>query len=130
AAHVSGGAIKVVATLNKANSYSIVSRPDINSPAEMKGKLLAVAKPGDTSDISARIAFKSYNLQVGPDVPILSVGNSAPRLAALLSGQVAAAVLSEAFVDQAVASGMRVLISLEKSKIPYMATAVQVAEPF
>ena len=130
AAYQPGNAMKIVAVLNKTNSYSIVARPDIKTPADLKGKSLAVAKPGDTSDISARIALKPAGLTLGSDVTELSVGNSAPRLAALLSGQVAAAVLSEAFVDQAVAQGMHILVSLEQAKIPYMAQAVQVTEGF
>ncbi|HLG70241.1 MAG TPA: ABC transporter substrate-binding protein [Chloroflexota bacterium] len=130
AANVSGVPMKIVAVLNKHNSYSIVTRPDIKTPAALKGKVIAIAKSGDTSDISAHIALKPYGLQVGTDVGELSVGNSAPRLAALLSGQVAGAVLSEAFVDQAVANGMHVLISLEQAQIPYMATAVEVIDSF
>ena len=53
----------------------------------------------------------------------LQVGNSPTRLSALLTGQVAAALLAEAFVDQAVAQGMRVLISLEKEDRPYLTAA-------
>lgn len=130
AAHTSGVPMKIIAVLNKHNSYSIVTRPEIKTPADLKGKVLAIAKSGDTSDISAHIALRPYGLQVGTDVTELSVGNSAPRLAALLSGQVAGAVLSEAFVDQAVLNGMHVLISLEQAQIPYMATAVEVIDSF
>jgi NitT/TauT family transport system substrate-binding protein len=129
-AYVSGANLKVIATMNKSNPYAIVARPDIKVPADLKGKSLALAKPGDTSDISARIALKPYGVQVGTDVTALSVGNSAPRLAALLSGQVAAAILSEAFVDQAVAQGMHVLVSLEQAKIPYIAAAIEVMDSF
>lgn len=127
---VSGADLRIIGTLNKNNPYAIVARPDIKTPADLKGKSIALAKPGDTSDISARIALKPAGINVGTDVTALSVGNSAPRLAALLSGQVAAAILSEAFVDQAVKQGMHVLVSLEQAKIPYIAAGVETTDAF
>ncbi|HEX6511813.1 MAG TPA: ABC transporter substrate-binding protein [Chloroflexota bacterium] len=129
-ARAAGGPVKIIGTLNKRNSYAIVARPDVKTPAELRGKSLAIAKLGDTSDISARIALQPYGIQVGTDVTALSVGNSAPRLASLLSGQVAAAVLSEAFVDQAVAQGMHVLVNLNEANIPYIAAGLEITEDF
>jgi ABC-type nitrate/sulfonate/bicarbonate transport system substrate-binding protein len=129
-AYVSGVPMKIIAVLNKRNSYAIVARPEIKSPEDLRGKSLAIARPGDTSDISAHMALRPYGLSPGTDLTSRSVGNSAPRLAALLSGSVAAAVLSEAFVDQAVSQGMHVLVNLEKAQIPYMATAVEIIDSF
>ncbi|HLG70243.1 MAG TPA: ABC transporter substrate-binding protein [Chloroflexota bacterium] len=129
-AMAAGAKLKIFGTLNKNNPYSVVVRPDIKTPADLKGKSIALAKPGDTSDISARIALAPSGLHVGTDVTALSVGNSAPRLAALLSGQVAAALLSEAFVDQAVSQGMHVLVNLEQEHIPYIAAGLEVLDSF
>jgi len=127
---VAGAPVKIIATTNKSNPYAIVVRPDIKTAADLKGKTLALLKPGDTTDISARMALKPYGITVGTDVTALSVGNSAPRLAALLSGQVAGALLSEAFVDQAVAQGMHVLVSLEQANIPYISAGIVTTDSF
>jgi len=130
AADVAGASLKLIGAVNKSNPYSIVVRPDIKTAADLKGKSLALAKPGDTADVSARMALKPLGIQIGTDVTALSVGNSGPRLAALLSGQVAGAILSEGFVDQAVSQGMHVLVSLEKANIPYIALGVVVTDSF
>jgi NitT/TauT family transport system substrate-binding protein len=129
-ADAAGASLRIIAAMNKSNPYAIVVRPEIKTAADLKGKSLALAKPGDTSDISARMALTPLGLQIGTDVTALSVGNSGPRLAALLSGQVAGAILSEAFVEQAVSQGMHVLVSLEQAKIPYIANGVIVTQSF
>lgn len=125
-----GSPLKIIAYFNKRNPYSIVARPEIVTPADLRGKAIALLRPGDTTDVSARIALKPRGIVLGEDVQPLSAGNSPSRLAALLSGQVAAALLSEAFVDQAVGQGMHVLISLEKEQLPYISTGVLINTSF
>jgi NitT/TauT family transport system substrate-binding protein len=125
-----GSPLRIVAYFHKSNPYAVVARPEIAAPAELRGKTIALLRPGDTTDVSARIALRRYGLVVGEDVHPLTVGNSPSRLAALLSGQVAAALLSEAFVDQALAQGMQVLISLEKERLPYVSTAILLGTDF
>jgi len=125
-----GAPLKIVAYFNKRNPYAVVARPEIATPADLRGKTIALLRPGDTTDVSARIALQPRGIVVGADVQALSAGNSPSRLAALLSGQVSAALLSEAFVDQAVAQGMHVLISLEQEQIPYVSTATLIADSF
>lgn len=128
---IAGGApLKIIAYFNKLNPYAIVARPEIQRPEELRGKKVALLKPGDTTEISARMALKPYNMAPGRDYTALSVGNSPARLAALLSGSVSAALLSGAYIDAAVKEGMRVLFSLEKERIPYIATGVTVREDF
>lgn len=125
-----GAPLKIVAYFNKRNPYAVVARPEIATPADLRGKTIALLRPGDTTDVSARIGLKPYGLRLGEDVQPLQVGNSPTRLSALLTGQVAAALLAEAFVDQAVAQGMRVLISLEKEDRPYLSTVVLMPTEF
>jgi len=125
-----GSPIRMVATFGTKNNYAIVVRPEITSPGDLRGKTIALLRPGDTTDVSARIGLKPYGLRLGEDVQPLQVGNSPTRLSALLTGQVAAALLAEAFVDQAVAQGMRVLISLEKEDRPYLSTVVLMPTEF
>lgn len=109
--------------MDKLNPYAIVVRPEITTPAQLRGGTLAILRPGDTTDISARIALTPLGINVGQDVTPIDVGNSPARLTALLSGQVDGALLSEAFIDQARQNGMNVLVSLRDQKIPYVAAS-------
>ncbi len=119
-----GSPLRIVATFNKLNPYAVVSRPEIRTPADLRGKAIALLRPGDTTDISARLALAPHGIVVGDDVQPLQSGNSPTRLAALLTGRVDAALLSEAFVEQAVAQGMHVLVSLDRERVPYISTGV------
>lgn len=125
-----GGDIEIIGYIDKTNPYAIVSRPEITQPEQLRGAKIALLKPGDTTDISARIALTPLGIIVGQDVTAISIGNSPSRLAALLTGQVDAALLSEAFIDEAHSQGMNVLISLRDQKIPYVASALIVSKAF
>jgi NitT/TauT family transport system substrate-binding protein len=128
---VAGGVpLRIIAYFNKMNPYAVVARPEIRTPADLRGKAIALLRPADTTDISARMALKPYGIVVGEDVQPLQSGNSPSRLATLLTGQVAAALLSEAFVDRAVAEGMHLLVSLEKEKLPYISTGTIIRDEF
>src|SRR5207253_1378288 len=103
-----GSPLQVVAQFDRTNVYAVVARPEVRTPADLRGKTIALLRPGDQTDVSARLALNPYGIRLGEDVQVLQVGNSPSRLTALLSGQVAAALLAEAFVDQAEAEGMHV----------------------
>jgi NitT/TauT family transport system substrate-binding protein len=125
-----GSPLKIVAVFNKLNPYAVVARPEIRTPADLRGKTIALLRPGDTTDVSARLALERHGLVVGEDVQPLQSGNSPSRLAALVSGRVDAALLSEAFVERAVAEGMHVLVSLENERLPYISTGVMLRTDF
>ncbi|HLQ35291.1 MAG TPA: ABC transporter substrate-binding protein, partial [Chloroflexota bacterium] len=126
-----GTPMKVIGYFDKVSPYMIAALPEINSAADLKGKTVAIARVGDTSDISLRIGLKSSGLNPGKDFTLLQVGNSPARWAALSSKQVAAAILDEeAFRPQAEAQGLHILVSLRQQKLPYVASALMLTESF
>jgi ABC-type nitrate/sulfonate/bicarbonate transport system substrate-binding protein len=80
----------------------------VTSAAELHGKIVAAAGPSGTSAGLTRKLAASLGL--GPaDYQLLSVGGSPERYAALLSGQVGAALLSQPFDLQAIRQGFQPL---------------------
>ncbi len=125
-----GARLKLLAYFDKTNPYSVVVQPYVATVADLRGKTIALARPGDTAEIAARIALQPHGIVLHQDLTPLQIGNSPNRYAALLSGQVDAAILSESFVDEAVAQGMRVLINLRQERLPFVNFGVIVSEEF
>ena len=125
-----GAHLKLLAYFDKTNPYSVVVQPHVATVADLRGKTIALARPGDTAEIAARIALAPHGIVLHQDLTPLQIGNSPNRYAALLSGQVDAAILSESFVDESAAQGMRVLINLRQEKLPFINFGIIVAEEF
>src|SRR5581483_2744898 len=127
----SGTPLKILGYFDKTSPYMIAALGDIKQPSDLKGKTVAVGKIGDTSDISLRIGLKQIGIDPAKDMTILQVGNSPARWAALSSKQIQAAILDEeAYRKMAEAQGMNVLVSMQRQKLPYVASALVVTDAF
>jgi ABC-type nitrate/sulfonate/bicarbonate transport system substrate-binding protein len=76
--------------------FTILAKPEINTPAELRGKRIAISRFGSSSDVAVRTAVERYNLKP-ENVIILQVGGQSERFAALRSGVVDAAIVSPPF---------------------------------
>lgn len=106
-----GGVTNVMSAL-------IAARPGIDTPHSIKGKKLAIARFGGTTDFIVDYALKQWKLQRS-DVSILQIGNEADRLAAMKAGQIDLSVLTPTYVPTIEKLGMRVILDLEKLGVPY-----------
>jgi NitT/TauT family transport system substrate-binding protein len=88
--------------------FTLVGGPGVTSAAELRGKIVAAAGPSGTSvGLTRKLAA---SLGLGPaDYQLLNVGGSPERYAALLSGQVGAALMSQPFDLQAIRQGFQPL---------------------
>jgi NitT/TauT family transport system substrate-binding protein len=75
-------------------TFVLVSRPQIRSVGELKGKKIAVSSFGTSSDLITRKILAHYGLNSARDSVILALGQASVRLAALQTGAVDATVLS------------------------------------
>jgi ABC-type nitrate/sulfonate/bicarbonate transport system substrate-binding protein len=100
---------------------SLMSSPTVQTAAELKGKAVATDRPGTPVAYSTGVELAQIGLQP-TDVQLLPVGTSDATLAALLSGQVAAATLSPPQAFQAKAKGFNTLTDMYK--LPYQGSGV------
>ena len=70
--------------------HFLMSRPEINSGAALKGKIVGVSSFGATGDLAARVALQQLGLDPTRDVTIVTLGADTLRYAALQSGTVQA----------------------------------------
>ena len=106
-------------TINRLDG-AIMTRKGISKPEELKGKKLAISRFGSVSDIVTRMVLRSWGLEPIKDVPLIQVGNTPSRIAAIFSGQVDGGLINPTDVDRLITSGCCVLLAdLGALDIPY-----------
>jgi NitT/TauT family transport system substrate-binding protein len=93
--------------------FSVMARPPISQPGDLRGKRLGVSRFGAPSDFGARIALKRWGLVAVKDAAIIQLGGNPEAFGALKAGVVQAAVLGPPFSTEAKREGMlELLISI------------------
>jgi ABC-type nitrate/sulfonate/bicarbonate transport system substrate-binding protein len=117
-ANLQGGDSTIIAGGINFFPFKLIVRPEIKSAVELQGKKLAISRFGSASDYAAQLAVE----KLGGDpklVTMLQLGGNPSRLAALISGTAHATVFSEPFASVAVKQGMRSLLDLADSGVPF-----------
>jgi NitT/TauT family transport system substrate-binding protein len=104
-----GADVKIIGCAWPGMTYSLYAGSAIKTVADLKGKVVGVSGPGSLPDLFAREALKAAGLG-DHDVNYASVGSSANRVKAVLSGVLAAAASSSEFEPEVVAQGGKVLL--------------------
>ena len=109
----SGANLAIVAGFLNKNMYSFVTRPQIQKPSDLRGKIIGVASFGAANEFSVLMILKAYG--IGPDEVSLRVaGGSIERLAAMDQGVIDATVIPHSNNAKAVAMGLRIFADLAK----------------
>src|SRR5580765_1241807 len=93
-ANLRGANIYFIAGMINTFPFSILSRPEIRTPADLRGKKIVISRYGSSSDTAVRAAVEKYDLRPDKDVIILQGGGQSERFAALRTGAVDAAIVS------------------------------------
>ena len=92
--------------------FKLFVHPNIKSPADLKGKRLAVSRFGAQSDFLTRYAISKLGLNPAKDVTILQIGSTPARYAALKSGSVDGTIMWFPVTLIATSEGYRMLADL------------------
>lgn len=109
---------------------TVVTRPSIKTPADLKNKKIGVSRYGSLTDMALREALRHYKLNPEKDVTILQTGGEATRFAALTTGAIDGAMLSGDKLVQAEKLGYHVTIDLSKLPIYYPVNGVIASKKF
>jgi len=93
-ANLRGANLYFIAGMINTFPFSILSRPEIRTPQELRGKKIVISRYGSSSDTAVRAAVEKYDLKPDKDVIILQGGGQSERFAALKAGAVDAAIVS------------------------------------
>lgn len=113
----------LIATATPGLLFYLVARKELRGAADLKGKKIAVSRPGTDSDLAARIAVQKLGL-AEKDVQIISMGTDSERMSAMSQGIADATVVTIGGYVAAQKLGFHSLIDLSKANIPYEAASL------
>jgi NitT/TauT family transport system substrate-binding protein len=122
----SGMDAKLVAGPLAGLPYVMIVRPDIRSFNDLRGKAIAITRPGDLDDRLSRLALERHGLVPNEDVDLRPIGGSQPeRYRTVVSNIVQATAITPPLNAQAVKDGLNVLYELSELGLPFMSNAIQ-----
>lgn len=116
---------------NTGNSlvFSIMSRPEIKQPVQLKGKKVGVTRLGGSTDWALDAALKQWGLE-RRELTVIQTGGMPEGLAGLIAGAFDAVVLSPPSNFKAAKSGMHELVDVGQLKIIFPNTPLSASESF
>lgn len=116
---------------NTGNSlvFSIMSRPEIRQPAQLKGKKVGVTRLGGSTDWALDAAVKHWNMERS-QLTVIQTGGMPEGLAGLTSGALEAVVLSPPSNFRAAKAGMHELEDVGQLKITFPNTPLSATRSY
>jgi NitT/TauT family transport system substrate-binding protein len=129
-ARAAGGDVVLLACPLNADPVYLITRPEIKSPADLKGQATAVTRFGSTTHFYLRAALKYVGLNPDKDMTIMQLGAGPEMVAALDSGRIAAAALTTRYAMPFLQRGWPVLIDLSTTDLVYPSSCVTSSRAF
>ncbi len=123
-----GETVMIAAGVNRGLNRIMV-RPEIKTPADLRGKKIGATRVGAVSHSVLMMMLKRWNINPN-DVQVLQLGSSPNMLSALEKGGIDGAVMTIPFVFVAEDRGSRVLIDLAETDIFYLHTMLASTRSF
>ncbi len=120
---VEGADVKIVGGVNNRFPYTFFTRPNITTPAQLRGKVIGITRYGSTDELATRMALEQFGLTV-KDTKFIQGGGSAGRIQALQAGTIEATSLISGVSHVARKSGMNPMLDFAEKEIDYQMTGV------
>jgi len=130
AARVEGGDVVLLACPVDADPVYLITRPEIKSAAEIKGKATAVTRLGSTTHFYLRAALRNVGLDPEKDVTILQLGAGPEMVTALETGRIAAAAFTTRYALPFLERKWPMLVDLSKTDLVYPSSCVTSSRAF
>jgi ABC-type nitrate/sulfonate/bicarbonate transport system substrate-binding protein len=108
-----------IAGIKNILTHSILGKPEIKRPEDLKGKKVAVGRFGGNTHYFVIQALRKFGMDASKDIQTIQTGGGPETLAALVAGSVDAAGLVAPGDAAAVARGYRYVINGPELRIPY-----------
>ncbi len=93
-ASLRGAELVMIANTVNTLVYSVMTRPDVKGPEDLRGKTLGVTRLGGGTDYVVGMLLKKWGFQRGKDAKVFQTGGMPQLLTALKTGIVDAGVIS------------------------------------
>jgi ABC-type nitrate/sulfonate/bicarbonate transport system substrate-binding protein len=106
-------------------TYTLIARPDIKKPEDLRGKRLGVQAIGGSVWMGAVLGLEHLGLDARRDnINILSIGDQTVAAQALETGTIDATPLDGVFSRRLKQKGFSVIAELSETKIPYVSNII------
>ncbi|MBI4529405.1 MAG: ABC transporter substrate-binding protein [Deltaproteobacteria bacterium] len=122
-AALKGADLMLVASVLNKGIQRVMARPDVKSPADLKGKKIGISRFGSASHTVLQIMLRRWDITPS-EVQVIQVGSSPAMLTSLDKGWIDAAVLTVPSIFVAEDKGYRVLADLADLDIDYLHEAM------
>lgn len=109
--------------LDKLN-YQLVTRPEIKSAEQLKGKKFGVSRFGSSADFGMRALLKRLGVDPVKEATILQIGDEPARIAAIKSANIDGTVVNAPFGSEAERLKLNVIADSVKMDIPFFNTGL------
>jgi ABC-type nitrate/sulfonate/bicarbonate transport system substrate-binding protein len=110
-AALSGAGISYVVGQSLKSQWLIAARPDINKPEDLKGKIIGYGRAGAADyDEGEAVLRRFFKMEVAKDYKVISFPGEPERIAALINGDIQAALISVPHAPKALNAGMKALL--------------------
>jgi ABC-type nitrate/sulfonate/bicarbonate transport system substrate-binding protein len=124
AANLEGADIVYFAGLLDKLNYQLITRPEIKSVEQLKGKKFGVSRFGSSADFGMRAMLKRLGVDPVKEASILQIGDEPSRIAAIKSGNIDGTVANAPFGLEAERLKLFVLADSVKMDIPFFNTGL------
>ena len=109
--------------LDKLN-YQLITRPEIKSVEQLKGKKFGVSRFGSSADFGMRALLKRLGVDPVKEATILQIGDEPARIAAIKSGNIDGTVANAPFGIEAERLKLNVIADSVNMNIPFFNTGL------
>jgi NitT/TauT family transport system substrate-binding protein len=124
AANLEGADIVYIASLLDKLNYQLVTRAEIKSVEQLKGRKFGVSRFGSSADFGLRAVLKRLGVDPAKDVSVLQIGDEPARIAAIKSGNIDGTVANAPFGMEAERLKLNVIADSVKMAIPFLNTGI------
>jgi len=110
--------------------FRLVTRPEIKSATDLKGKRIGTSRYGAALDRALRLLLPRLGINPDKEAVFVQIGSEATLFTALLGKVVDATLLQPPRYKKAVEAGMNVLANLEEMNIPFQHTGLVTTQRF
>jgi NitT/TauT family transport system substrate-binding protein len=130
AARAAGGDVVLLACPIDTDPVYLIARPEIKTPADLKGQASAVTRYGSTTHFYLKAALQLVGLDPERDLTVLQLGAGPEMVAALEAGRIQAAALTTRYAIPFLDRGWPVLVDLSKTDLVYPSSCVTSSRAF
>jgi NitT/TauT family transport system substrate-binding protein len=116
-----GADLAVIANTINVAAFSLMSKPNLKKPEDLRGKKVGVTNLGDSPDLVLSLLLQKWGLQRNKDVAVLGIRGGMPELLVSVNkGFVDAGMISAPSNLRGLKLGLREFVNVADLGIPYL----------